>query len=216
MIDCTWDNPGADPYRGTATAAIMAMASVPPAVRVLLAKKAEVSRYDDLVTISKKEIKGKYTYSPELRSMAFGSKGRVCATVSRNGWAETHTETAMVFCEAGWCVARPAVCNNWALVQRLKSLGPVPPPAPAEGAPLPGGGGTTPQSTPMVPQTFEQLAKPPVVQERWQVPQGPSYEPYYPPVHVYVPLPVHQVPEPPTWLLALAGLLSLGLRKCKP
>jgi hypothetical protein len=60
----------------------------------------------------------KHAYAPELRSMAFGSHGKVCATVTRAGWAPDRVESAMVFCEGGWCIARPSICNNWAIVTR--------------------------------------------------------------------------------------------------
>ena len=121
-MDCTWTDPGSDPYTGSARAAIMAFAQIPQAVRTALIERAESNglTYDEVVVIDRDAIRGSARYAPELRSMHFGSRGRICDTVSRTGWSAEHVETAMVFCEAGYCVARPAVCNNWSMVTRLE------------------------------------------------------------------------------------------------
>lgn len=40
-MDCTWNNPGADPYTGSARDAIMAFAQIPQAVRAAMVTRAE-------------------------------------------------------------------------------------------------------------------------------------------------------------------------------
>lgn len=129
-MECTWSDPGIDPYTGSARAAIMAFAQIPRAVRGALVARAESKdlAYDEVVVIDRDAIRGRARYAPELRSMHFGSRGSICDTVSRAGWAAEHVETAMVFCASGYCVARPAVCNNWSIVLRLDD-GPTPEPA---------------------------------------------------------------------------------------
>ena len=121
-MDCTWNNPGSDPYTGNARAAITAFAQIPPGVRAALIARAESKglAYDEVVAIDRDAIRGRARYAPELRAMHFGSRGRICDTVSRSGWPAARVETAMVFCESGYCVARPAVCNNWSIVTRLE------------------------------------------------------------------------------------------------
>jgi hypothetical protein len=117
---CSWANPGADPYTGTPTAAIMAKTQIPLGVRLTLAARVSKHRpeFDDLVFIDRDSIRSRqHAYDPDISDMVFG-KGHRCLGVDRSAWAPSHVETAMVFCEAGWCVARPAVCNNWSVVRR--------------------------------------------------------------------------------------------------
>ena len=116
---CDWDSPGADAYMGTPRAAIMAMAEIPAPVRLALVARAEAHDYDDTIYIDRDSIRSpKHAYSPVIRSMAFGSAGRVCKAVTRAGWAQSRIEGAWVYCDSGWCVAMPAVCRNWFIVTR--------------------------------------------------------------------------------------------------
>lgn len=125
MIDfCSWDNPGHDPYTGKPEAAIMAFTDIPLSIRKTLIERAEQNEYSDLVQINKAGIVGRNDYGPDLKDMHFGSSGKQCHTVSRAKWRDTDAERAMVFCEEGYCVARPSVCNNWSRIEsRSKASG---------------------------------------------------------------------------------------------
>ena len=107
MMDaCNWDAPGRDAYTGTPRAAIMAMAEIPMPVRIFLVARAEAHDFDDAVMIDRDTIRShKHAYSPVIRQMAFGARGRVCKTVSRASWAADRVEGAWVYCDSGWCVA---------------------------------------------------------------------------------------------------------------
>ncbi len=121
VIDqCDWDHPGRDVYTGTARAAIMQMVQIPEAIRLTLIERAEAKtpQYDDVVMIDRDTVTGKYGYRPDIEFMAFGSRGRVCKTVSRAKWGPTRVESAMVFCSGAYCILRPSICNNWAIIQR--------------------------------------------------------------------------------------------------
>ena len=102
-------------------AAVMAFATIPMPVRMVLAERAERNDYDDVVLIDRDSIKshsGRHAYGPDLRSMHFGGKGKICDSITRK-WKSDHVESAMVFCEGTYCVARPSVCNNLSLITRL-------------------------------------------------------------------------------------------------
>ncbi len=116
---CSWANPGVDPYRGSAEAAIMAKVQIPLFARALLVARVKRNDFDDVVLIDRDSIRSRqYDYDPRISDMAFG-KGRRCVVVDRTAWSDSFITSALVFCEAGWCVARPAVCNNWSIIHRL-------------------------------------------------------------------------------------------------
>ena len=215
MIDaCDWSHPSADAYMGTPRAAIMAMAEIPHPVRLVLAARAEAHDFDDSIYIDRDTIRSpKHAYDPAIRSMAFGSQGRVCKTVTRAGWPDSWVEGAWVYCDSGWCVAMPAVCRNFFIVTRL----------PAAPAIRPGNDGSLVAALGDEP-TAVTIADP-------QMPSGPAglpvgqpvladgsvgpaftYAPqFYGPAVGYTPaLPVPAVPEPSSGALMIAGL-AVGL-----
>ncbi len=131
LIDsCSWDRPGTDPYSGTSAAAIMAMAEIPQPVRLVLAERAERHDFYDAVLIDRDSIRGQRADYTDLRSMAFGSRGKVCTTVTRN-WPASQVEGGWVYCEGAWCVLMPAPCRNWSIVTRIDRPAPLAPLAPA-------------------------------------------------------------------------------------
>lgn len=212
---CDWSNPGQDKYRGTATAAIMKMPGIPLDVRQALAKRAEANDYDDVVSITRTAIVGSHGYAPDLRHMAFGGKGKVCAEVTRAGWKPDHVETAMVFCERGHCVARPGPCNNWSALTRLApaAIAPAPVAGPVMTGGGPSGGGYVNWGPyPAAPSFVAQSE----ILPAW-VP-APVFWPefWYPPVNVpivpppFVPPVTPPVPEPATWLMMIAGMLAVA------
>lgn len=213
LIDtCNWDHPGADAYSGSASSAIYAMASIPAPVRRVLAERAERHEVDDVVYIDRDTIRGKYDYAPEISFMAFGSRGRVCASVTRNQWSSEHVESAIVICEEGWCVARPSVCNNWSLVSRRRSVAPpvavLFPPAADQPPPLVGGG-PGPLGVPgvLVPDVPESLT--PVEPTDRVLSQGLPGPVPVPGVLVPV-VRVTPIPEPTILWLMIVGLVAVA------
>ena len=109
---CRWDQPGADRYIGTISAAIAAY-GLPLATQSALIAAWESRQFTDHVVIDRTDIRGQtHDYAPVIREMHFGSHGRVCESVSRSGWSAEHVETAIVLCAGDECVAIPAVCSN--------------------------------------------------------------------------------------------------------
>jgi hypothetical protein len=227
VIDaCTWDHPGADRYTGTVAAAIAAYRLPPATTKALIAAFAS-RRFDDTVTITKDAIKGeKHAYESSIHYMHFGSRGKVCKTVTRAKWTDKHSETAQVVCAHGECIAWPAVCGN---VFRVRQLTPRAAPEPAaRQAPTPegeasGGGLQVPKAFawPQLPQEPRDESAP-VPHSALQLPNWtapPLWAPYIvPPVAtpksaIYAP--ASPVSEPGSMLLAAAGLamLALGMRK---
>ena len=98
------------------------MVKIPAPVRAVLIERAErferdkKLEYDEVVVIDRESIRGKRAYRPELRYMVYGSHGKVCRETTRERWSDSHVETAMVYCEAGWCIAQPVVCGNWSQI----------------------------------------------------------------------------------------------------
>lgn len=118
---CSWDSPGRNPYTGTTEAAIMRLVQIPePARRVLIAK-IEQNRFDDHVTITRDDISGNGVYRAELSYMAFGM-GNICKSVTRDRWNPNLEHRALVYCVDRWCVARPSVCNNWSIIERMQQV----------------------------------------------------------------------------------------------
>lgn len=140
---CSWDNPGADPYRGPVAASVHRYKDIPKDVRDKLQARMEKKQYDEVATISRDRIHGKHEYTG-LRDMHFGN-GRICETVSRTKWKPDAVERGLVYCEKEHCIIVPTVCNNVSRVTRVPKQDP---------APKGGGGGSAP---PVVPPASPEL-----------------------------------------------------------
>lgn len=120
LDSCDWAAPGADRYTGTATAAIHAFAAIPEPVRQRLVAKHDKRTYDDIVYIDRDTIRGrKDAWDPAIRNMHFGSRGKLCGQVDRSMWKSAQVESAVVYCDSGYCVAWPSVCGNWFVIAPL-------------------------------------------------------------------------------------------------
>lgn len=222
---CSWDNPGANPYRGSVPAAVHSYQDIPLEVRNRLQARMERRQFDEVATIRRDSITGKNDYV-DLRDMHFGGN-RLCQTVSREKWTDQSVERGLVYCEDTHCLIVPTVCNNVSRVTRIKRLEPLPPVAPkAEGPPLTPYVAVPPPSAPL---TFSEKAEPgipPVPPLVDPTPRGyvppylppyaprggdPWWHPSFPPPSreiIYVPI-VVEIPEPSTWAMILSGLAAI-------
>jgi hypothetical protein len=117
---CSWNRPGADPFMGSVVEAVDDYRDIPTATRTKLRQRIAARQYDDLATISREAIVGKYAYLPEIRDMHFG-QGRVCTTVTRARWPSGTHERGLVYCEDGHCIIVPTVCRNVSRVTRVQA-----------------------------------------------------------------------------------------------
>lgn len=113
---CSWDRPGADVYRGDVAAAVDYYTDIPPAARAALKKRMAAYQYDEVATIRRDSIEGKYRYD-DLRDMHFG-QGQVCRSVTRDKWPVGSVERGLVYCEGEHCLIVPTVCRNVSRVTR--------------------------------------------------------------------------------------------------
>lgn len=232
---CSWDNPGANPYRGPVAASVHHYTDIPLDVRNSLQRRMEKRHYDEIAEIKRDTIRGEHEYQ-ELRDMHFGG-GKICRQVSRTKWKDGAVERGLVYCEQGHCIIVPTVCNNVSRVTRIKTMtsapgspsGPVEPLAAAlffpSNVPLVGG---TPVVMPAPPgPSFSGRSIPPPPTFSWSDRHFPTpvyggldvryLPPASPPIDDRgVPLPEPEpvpiippqvviIPEPSTWALILAG-----------
>jgi hypothetical protein len=201
---CRWDRPGADPFMGEVPAAVDRYLDIPADVRAILRGRMQRHAYDDVVDVRRDSIVGAHRYDSAIRDMHFG-QGRVCATVTRQRWADDTHERGLVYCESGHCVMVPTVCRNVSRVTRLHT--------------------SPPMALTGTVESFETLAAVPALaeaREREQVTSSTA-EWYavdrHPPRFTYGSavdvgtVPVTPVPEPAAWALMLAGLLVLVTRR---
>lgn len=118
LPQCAWDKPGVNPFMGDVVAAVDRYQDIPAATRDKLKARMRTRSYDDIAVIERDSIKGKASYSPEIRDMHFGP-GSVCRTVTRTRWTATMQERGLVYCEDGQCILVPTVCRNVSRVTRL-------------------------------------------------------------------------------------------------
>ena len=134
---CSWDRPGHNPFMGDTVAAVDRYADIPAPVRAALKRRMAARQYDEVATIRRDSIEGRYSYG-DLRDMHFG-QGQVCRTVTRDKWAPGAVERGLVYCESEHCLIVPTVCRNVSRVTRAPQ-----PPAAAAGT----GAGAAPGAEP--------------------------------------------------------------------
>jgi hypothetical protein len=116
LPNCSWDRPGVNPFMGNVVAAVDRYADIPAPVRMALKKRMAARQYDEIASIKRGSIDGKYNYT-DLRDMHFGA-GQVCQTVTREKWSDNTVERGLVYCESGHCLIVPTVCRNVSRVTR--------------------------------------------------------------------------------------------------
>lgn len=217
ISSCDWQTPDADRFTGTVASAIAAY-GLPLATQSALIAAFERREFTDSIVIDRDSIRGKsHEYAPDIRAMHFGSRGRICGTVTRAGWSAEHVETALVVCALGECIAWPAVCGNvFRLTRRSSADRP-------EFAPVVALGDEPATVTIADPQTTNGAIEPHAAMDArdgaWSV--GPAFNTFNSGAgYAYggatfpgVPHPVVAVAEPSTYALILAGLAFGALVK---
>lgn len=111
IAECDWSHPGDNRYVGNVAAAVAHYKDIPPPIRDVLVARVKAQKYDDVVTITKNEIKGKAQAYVGLRQMYFGVNKR-CEKVVRPNWSFDRVERGLVYTEQGYTVLVPTVCGN--------------------------------------------------------------------------------------------------------
>lgn len=114
---CSWNRPGHRAFTGDVVAAVDRYQDIPAPVRARLKQRMATRQYDEIVTIGRDTISGRYRYSAQIRDMHFGD-GQVCRTVDRSAWSSSAQERGLVYCEDGHCILVPTVCRNVSRVHR--------------------------------------------------------------------------------------------------
>ena len=117
LPNCSWDNPGANPYTGNSDAAIERYTSIPESARAKLKRRVKYGNPDETVSITRDAITGRHHYDTNIRDMHFG-KASVCATVTRSKWDEKRVEPAGVYCADNHCILVPKICGNISQINR--------------------------------------------------------------------------------------------------
>ena len=207
---CSWDRPGADPYTGTAAAAL-ARYDMPEADRAALARKIAANDYYRIVGSTREGVTG---YRAR-RNMTFG-RDRMCATVTTDRWADDEVQLGFVFVSGEQHVVKWFVCGN---LEQLTPEGPASPPPAArhptewwDAPPAPGGSSTPePGQGVVLPPAGE--SSPPALAAGGTTPLYPAIGTYSAPPGGFCPLPsapIAPVPEPGTWALLVAGVALLS------
>lgn len=124
-MECDWNKPGHNPYRGTVAEAV-ARYNLPKNAQYEIIEKARQVRPDATLTISRDGALSTTGDQFSLTNMHFG-KGSVCkGEVRRNTWADTHREIALVYCSGEHCIAVPIICHNVTLLRPVEGLRDVP------------------------------------------------------------------------------------------
>jgi len=115
-INCSWDHPGVNPYRGGVPAAV-ARYNLPKNVEYELIEKARQVRPDSVLTITKSGAISAAGDQFELTNMHYGKKTMCKGDVKRDAWLPNHEEVALVYCAKGTCIAVPLICHNVTLLR---------------------------------------------------------------------------------------------------
>jgi hypothetical protein len=119
--ECSWNRPGADPYRGTVADAINRYRDIHVNDRRALIARVATGQPDDEVAITRDAISGKYGYGSEIRDMYFGAtQPRLCRSVDRRRWTPTRSEPGAVYCVKEQCVLIPRICGNVSRIERKR------------------------------------------------------------------------------------------------
>jgi hypothetical protein len=221
-ITCEWRG-GADRFTGSVASAIAAY-GLPISTQTQLIEAWERRQFTDFIVIDRDSIRGKtHDYQADIRQMHFGSRGRVCKTVTRAGWSASHVESAVVLCADAECVAVPQVCSNVFRLTRAARATDGPEPSALVAGPVAGPDETQLGAPLADPQTPEAVTLGGDVRaslfssggsaSTWGSiggAYGPSFWPAAPQVH---PGAVSPVPEPQTWALLALGVAGIAWRR---
>ena len=159
--DCSWDQPGHNPFTGDVVAAVDRYQDIPADVRARLKARMEQRQYDEIVSIRRDSIEGRGIYDPTISQMHFGAD-QVCRSVTRSKWTPQMQERGLVYCDSGQCLLVPTVCRNVSRITRRAE--------PAAGGMA--GGGAAPEQQAQGPLLFEPPAAGPAPEDGTAGPLG--------------------------------------------
>lgn len=110
-MDCSWDNPGINPFTGNVRQAIISY-GFPESEVEKLVYRIKRSDFDTVVFITKDGINSFFGTSSNLRDMHWGKNEKCSGSVKRTKWSEGRQERASVYCSDFGCVAIPKICGN--------------------------------------------------------------------------------------------------------
>lgn len=121
--ECSWSNPGANPYRGTISDAVSFYLDIPAATRETLKARITAGQADELVEIGKYSVRSSTGafYAPQITDMHFGPN-LVCNNITRTRWPENMVQKAAMYCEDKYCVIIPFICGNISRIERADRL----------------------------------------------------------------------------------------------
>lgn len=159
--DCSWDQPGHNPFTGDVVAAVDRYQDIPADVRARLKARMEQRQYDEIVSIRRDSIEGRGVYDPVISQMHFGAD-QVCRNVTRSKWTPQMQERGLVYCDSGQCLLVPTVCRNVSRITRRAE--------PAAGGVA--GGSAAPEQQAQGPLLFEPPAAGPAPEDGTAGPLG--------------------------------------------
>jgi hypothetical protein len=121
--ECSWQNPGANPYQGNIEDAINFYREIPTPVRETLKARITAGQADELVDIGKYSVRSSTGafYAPAITDMHFGPN-LVCSTITRRRWPENMVQKAAMYCEDKYCVIIPFICGNISRIEKTDRL----------------------------------------------------------------------------------------------
>lgn len=126
MVDCDWNNPGANRLIEWPAYIVMRKhTEIPLMERTLLALKVASHQYNDQVEIKKNYIIGGFDYSPKITKMTFAT-GRMCQTITRNKWKDTESQGALVYIVGKYALGVAAICSNTFRLQFAPAIPAIP------------------------------------------------------------------------------------------
>ncbi len=119
--NCSWNNPGVNPYKGTPSNAIDYYLDIPKESREILKSRIAAYEPDEIVDITKHGIFGNHGYGSDIEEMHF-STNSVCTNISRDRWPENMIQKGAVYCEGKHCILVPYICGNFSRIRKIEDV----------------------------------------------------------------------------------------------
>ena len=122
-VNCDWNNPGSNPYRGTSVYSAVQSYGFPKESTDEIVWKIKANMEDAVIYIKRDSIESPFGVASNLRDMHWGNNRKCIGPVVRNKWNFSDERAALVYCNTAKnfvtsqvCVAIPVVCGNISLV----------------------------------------------------------------------------------------------------